>query len=72
MITTVSIPGMHCEACAKLVKSVSDDFPAIAKTDVDLERKTVTLEHDDSLDTAAWQREIEALGDAYRVLPMSS
>ena len=69
MITTVSIPAIHCEGCASLIKDVSSDFPAVTKTDVDLATKLVTIDHDGSLDLAAWSAEVEAANPEYKVLP---
>ncbi len=65
--TTVSIPGIHCAACATLIKDVSSEFPQIQQANVDIETKNVTIEHDDSFDLAAWTAEIENLGDTYKV-----
>lgn len=67
MQTTVSIPGMHCESCGRLITSVSEDFPAITNVEVDLAAKTITITHGDDLSRSDWIREIEALGDTYRV-----
>ena len=50
--TKVSIPGIHCEGCAKLIKDVTSDYPLITNVDVDLNTKTVTLEHDPDFDLA--------------------
>lgn len=72
MMTTVSIPGIHCASCAALIKDVSTGFPAITKVDVNLESKTVTLEHPDAFDLAPWTTEVESLGEAYNVVPLSS
>lgn len=69
MRTTVSIPGIHCAACAALIRDVSGEFPAITDVSVDIEGKRVTLEHEEAFDAAAWTREIEGLGDKYKVLP---
>lgn len=69
MNTTVSIPAIHCEGCAMLIKDVSSEFPAIARTDVDVATKRVTLEHDDSFDLAAWTAEIQSANPSYVVHP---
>ena len=71
MMTTVSIPGMHCASCASLIKDVSAEFPAITKVDVNLESKIVALEHSDAFDLASWTTEVESLGGAYKVVPPS-
>ncbi len=72
MQTTVSIPGMHCDSCAMLIKDVSAEFSEIKNVQVNLSTKKVLLEHDDALDLPKWKKEIEALGDAYRTFPVAS
>lgn len=67
MQTTVSIPGIHCAACATLIKDVSSEFPQIQKADVDIDTKKVTLEHGEDFDLSKWTEEIETLGDTYKV-----
>ncbi|MBI5413735.1 heavy-metal-associated domain-containing protein [Candidatus Peregrinibacteria bacterium] len=67
MKTTVSIPGMHCNSCAALVKDVSSEFPAIKNVNIDIATKRVELDHSEELDMNAWTREIESLGEKYKV-----
>ncbi len=68
METTISIPGMHCASCATLVKEVSGEFPSILSAEVDLQSKKVTLHHNEDFDMDAWTKEIESLGDEYKVI----
>lgn len=68
MKTTVQIPGMHCQSCATLVKEVGEEFPGVHNVNVDLESKEVVIDHDDNLDLAALTKEIESLGDEYKVI----
>lgn len=70
MQTTVSIPGMHCDSCAALIKDVSAEFSAIKNVSVDLHTKNVTLEHEEEFDWQKWMKEIEALGETYKVHPL--
>jgi len=72
MHTTVSIPGMHCDSCAQLIQDVSSEFSEIKNVQVDLSTKKVVLEYEDGFDQAKWKTEIETLGDAYKVHPVSS
>lgn len=67
MQTVITIPGIHCPSCATLIKDISSEFPAITSVKVDLESKNVTLEHDEAFEKDAWKKEIEELGDAYKV-----
>lgn len=67
MMTTVSIPGIHCASCAALIKDVSSEFPSINNVDVNIETKTVTIDHVEDLDMQKWTEEIEALDPKYAV-----
>lgn len=69
MHTVVSIPGIHCAACATLIKDVSSEFPEIQQANVNIDTKEVTLEHDENFDRSKWTAEIESLGDTYKVQP---
>lgn len=68
--TQVSIPGIHCEGCAKLIKDVTSDYPLVTNVDVGLNTKTVTLEHDADFDLTKWSEEIESLDEKYKVHPL--
>lgn len=72
MTTTVSIPGIHCEGCAKLIKDISSEYPQIKKVDVDLDAKTITLDYESGFDQTKWSEEIESLGEPYKVHPLSA
>ena len=69
--TKVSIPGIHCEGCSKLIKDVTNDYPLITNVDIDLNTKTVTLEHNPDFDLTKWSEEIESLDEKYKVQPLS-
>lgn len=71
MSTTVSIPGIHCKSCETLIKSVSEDFPAITSIVIDSAKKQVTLEHDEGFNLADWSKAIGELGPDYRVQSLS-
>lgn len=68
MKTVLSIPGMHCNACETLIRDVSLDFPEITAVEVDLDTKTVTLEHGDEADLQPWKAAITLLGDSYAIV----
>ncbi len=68
--TKVSIPGIHCEGCAKLIKDVSGDYPLLNSVDVDLNAKIVTLDHGPDFDLAKWSEEIESLDEKYKIHPL--
>jgi copper chaperone CopZ len=71
MQTTVSIPGIHCAACATLIKDVSSEFPQIQNVEVNEETKKVSLEHSEDFDLSKWIEEVQLLGDTYTVHPIS-
>ncbi len=70
MHTTVSIPGIHCTACAALIKDVSSEFAYIHSVDVDVDTKKVTLEHEENFDLQQWKKEIESLDPKYAVISL--
>lgn len=67
MQTVVSIPGMHCESCAALIKDVSSEFPSIKSIHVDIQTKKVTLDHEENFDMRKWTQEIELLDPKYKI-----
>lgn len=72
MITTVSIPGIHCEGCKRLIEDVSSDTVGITSAQADLATKKVTIEHDESFNYDKWKEEIESLNPDYKVLSIGS
>lgn len=67
MQTTVQIPGIHCEGCAKLIQDVSAEYPQIKNVDVGMDSKKITLDHSNDFDLTKWIVEVESLGNAYKV-----
>lgn len=67
MRSTVSIPGIHCESCAELIKDISSDFPEITNIAVDLGTKRVTFDHAETFNMESWKHEIEKLGKTYAI-----
>ena len=67
MLTTVSIPGIHCASCAALIKDVSGEFSTIHSINVDVETKKVTIDHDESFDMQQWSKEVESLDPKYKI-----
>ena len=66
-ITKVSIPGIHCEGCSRLIQDVSKEFTGITSVKVDLTAKNVTIDHDDDFALNDWKKEIESLNPDYTV-----
>ena len=67
MKTTVSIPGIHCEGCSRLIQDVSKDTPGVTSVQVDLAAKTVSIDHDGQFSFDNWKKEIESLNPDYNV-----
>lgn len=72
MITTVSIPGIHCEGCKRLIEDVSKDIAGVGSVEADLATKQVTIEHDDTFNFETWKEEIESLNPDYNVVSAAS
>lgn len=47
--STLSVPEMSCEACRAAIEGALERLPGVAAVTVDLERKLVTVEHDDGV-----------------------
>lgn len=69
--TNVSIPGIHCEGCSRLIQDVSKDIPGVTSVHVDLAAKTVAVEHDEKFVFDDWKNEIESLNPDYKVHSLS-
>ncbi len=67
MQTIVSIPGIHCEGCSRLIEDVSNDSPGVTSVKVDLTSKQVTINHDNGFNFNDWKKEIESLNPDYTV-----
>jgi copper chaperone len=58
-----NVDGMSCQHCVKAVTDAVSALPGVTEVAVDLERKTVTVDHDPSRSTADKIRfEIEEQG----------
>ena len=44
--TTLSINGMHCESCAKLITMELDEDPGVSKATVDYQDRSAVVEYD--------------------------
>lgn len=68
MQTTVSIPGIHCEGCSRLIQDVSKDTAGVTSVQVDLTTKKVVINHDERFAFADWKKDIESLNPDYVVI----
>ncbi len=48
-----TVPEVHCSACEASIRRSVESLPGIAGLDVDLQRKRVTVQYDDSQTNAA-------------------
>ena len=67
MITKIKISGMHCKSCANLIKNVCLDVKGIKSCSVDFETGEGEVEHDVSADWDGLKKEIEKLGQEYKI-----
>jgi copper chaperone CopZ len=45
--TTLSVPSIVCGGCAGGIKNALERVPGVTRTDVNIESKIVTVEHDE-------------------------
>ena len=46
--STLTVPEMSCDACRTTIQSALEPLPGVATVSIDLDRKLVTVEHDES------------------------
>lgn len=46
-LNTLTVPEMSCDACRATIEGALERLPGVDSVSVDLERKLVTIEHDD-------------------------
>lgn len=59
---TFRVPGMSCEHCEAAVRSELMKVDGVYKVDVNLETKTVQVDHDAVVNTGAMREAIEEAG----------
>ena len=62
MRTILHIDGMSCGNCAKHVREALEGVPGVLEAEVDLEKKTASVEHGDDVKTAAFKTAVEEAG----------
>jgi copper chaperone len=60
--SVIGVDGMSCEHCVKAITNALGEIPGIMEVAVDLEAKTVTVEHDAELSADKIKYEIEEQG----------
>lgn len=71
MHTTVAIPGICCDSCVRVIRSVSSLYPQILHLNIDLTSKRVMLRHTEEFDEAAWAALLEERGEKYKIIHVS-
>lgn len=59
--TTVTAPDIVCGGCASAIKNALGKVEGIAQVDVDIEKKTVSIAHSDTVNR---EKIVEVLDDA--------
>jgi copper chaperone CopZ len=67
MKTELLIKGTHCASCKALIEDVAKDTRGITSCTVDFATGKTVIEHDASVDWAAFDKEVAALGE-YHVI----
>jgi copper chaperone CopZ len=67
----LSIPDMHCSACAMKLEGIEDDLPGIGRIKASYHKQTLEVEYDKAqVSEAQILQEVKRLG--YTPLPASS
>mgnify|MGYP001579822054 CR=1 FL=1 len=67
MKTEFIVKGMHCTSCKSLIEDVCKETDGVTKCNVDIKTGKVVIEHKDKVDMKNVKKEIESLGDEYKV-----
>jgi Cu+-exporting ATPase len=67
MKTEFIVTGMHCASCKSLIEDICKETKGVTKCNVDLKSGKVVIEHTEKVDMKNIKKEIESLGDEYKV-----
>lgn len=67
MKTILTVKGTHCHSCKELIEEVCLEQPGVTSALVDFKTGKTVIEHKKPLDMEKVKKEIEALGDTYKV-----
>lgn len=62
MKTILTLTGMHCDSCKRLIESVYADMPGVSSCEVNVTDRIAVVEHDATVQPEAIAEEINALG----------
>ena len=62
MTTTLAIEGMSCEHCASCVKKALESIAGVLSAQVDLQKKTALVTHNDSVTLEALKTAVSDAG----------
>jgi len=67
MKTEFIVTGMHCASCKSLIEDICKETKGVTKCNVDLKSGKVKIDHTEKVDMKNIKKEIESLGDEYKV-----
>ncbi|MBI2984066.1 MAG: heavy-metal-associated domain-containing protein [Candidatus Kerfeldbacteria bacterium] len=62
MTTTFKVLKYDCASCALVMEGICEDTPGVKKAEVNVRQKTLTVEHDDSVQSAALKTALDSEG----------
>ena len=62
MKTTITIKGIHCNACKLLIEDVSKDIKGVKLCQVNFQTGITVIEHDEQFNLDVFRKEIECIG----------
>ena len=66
MTTLFHIEGTHCSSCKFLIEDVCQEILGVQSAVVDLEKKTLAIEHAEDVDLSLLEKNVANLGE-YRL-----
>ena len=63
----LTVKGTHCTSCKELIEEVCREMPGVNSATVDFKTGKTVIEHEKPLYMKKLKKEIEALGDSYKV-----
>ncbi len=68
MKTTFTVKHLDCQSCAMAMEGICEDTPGVAKAEVNATKRTLTVEHDESVSPQSLQHVLDEEG--YPVEPI--
>ncbi len=71
MRTILSIPGICCDSCKRLIAGISSLFPQIRTVEVDILSHRVSLQHTEEFNVRSWIALLEHRSHKFKVFAIS-